>query len=192
MTNHRPQRYYRACAFSLLTLLLAVAMGVPNAVAQNLPEGEGREIVVAACTQCHGLTPILQMRDGTAGWTNMVEEMVLRGAMLSQEEADTVARYLVQSFGPGRQPFQTGRLPHSSAISEGPIEIEDIELPAGTGKELVQARCSICHDIGRVVTVKRPTEDWERIARNMNERGPQAPEDQLRIMIDYLSTRFGL
>jgi cytochrome c5 len=191
MKNYWSPRCHRAFVFPLLTLSLAAAMRVPDTVAQNLPEGEGREIVATACTQCHGLTPILQMRDGTTGWTNMVEEMVLRGAMLTPKEAETVARYLVQSFGPGRQSFPTGKLPHSSAVSDNPIEIEDIELPAGAGKELVQARCSICHDIGRVVTVKRSAADWERIARNMNDRGPQASEDQLRIMIDYLSTRFG-
>ena len=65
-----------------------------------LPDGEGKEIVAVACTQCHGLTPILQMRDGAAGWKEYVEEMVLRGAQLSPAEAETVTGYLARNFGP--------------------------------------------------------------------------------------------
>lgn len=158
---------------------------------RNLPEGEGKQLVAIACTQCHGLTPIVQMRDGIGGWKNFVEEMVLRGAQLSPQEADTVVRYLVEHFGPAAGAFKTGMLPHDSAISRNAVETQNVALPEGPGKELVQARCVMCHGIGRAVTVRRSREDWERITKNMVERGPRATPQQIQTMVEYLSSQFG-
>ena len=84
----------------------ALALAVTTQVnAQGaLPQGEGRDIVAVACTQCHALTPILTGREGTAGWRKHVHNMVLRGAQLSPSEAETVIRYLTANFGPGAAP----------------------------------------------------------------------------------------
>lgn len=165
------------------------ALHAQGGAASPLPSGEGRELVATVCTQCHALTPIVQMRDGVAGWKNMVEEMVLRGAQLSAGEADTVARYLAQHFGPGTKPFTTGTVPPRSALSSEPVKV--IVLPGGAGKELVEARCGICHDLGRVVTARRSREEWEQITKNMLERGPTASPEQTRAIVSYLSSQFG-
>jgi mono/diheme cytochrome c family protein len=171
--------------------LLWLAGGPALLRAQALPEGEGKELVAVACTQCHGLTPILQMRDGLGGWKNTVEEMVMRGAQLSPAEADTVVRYFLEHFGPASGPFQTGRLPHDSAISQSPVDAKDVALPEGPGKAAVERRCVMCHDIGRVVTVRRSRQEWERITKNMIERGPAATPEQVQEIVSYLSSQFG-
>lgn len=158
---------------------------------QGLPGGEGKDLVAVACTQCHGLTPVLQMRDGIGGWKNTVEEMVLRGAQLSPAEADTVVRYLLEHFGPASGAFQTGTLPHDSAVSRNAVDTKDVTLPEGPGRKMVQARCAMCHDIGRVVTVRRSREEWERITKNMIERGPQATSEQVQAIVSYLNSQFG-
>ena len=93
-----------------------------------LPQGEGRDIVAVACTQCHALTPILAGREGPAGWRKHVHNMVLRGAQLSPSDAETVIRYLAANFGPGAAP--PGRVA--------------VTLPAGDGKELVESRPRAC------------------------------------------------
>ena len=174
----------------LLGLLLAYHSPL-RAQTSPLPSGEGRELVAIACTQCHALTPIVQMRDGVAGWKNMIEEMVLRGAQLTPAEAETVARYLAQHFGPGTKPFTAGTLPPKSAVSSEPVDAKAITLPPGPGKELVETRCSLCHDLGRVVTARRTPEEWERITKNMLERGPTASPEQTQAIISYLSAHFG-
>src|SRR5205085_12057935 len=69
----------------------------------SLPQGEGRDLVAVACTQCHALAPIIAGREGTAGWRRHVHNMVLRGAQLNASEAETVIRYLSTNFGPGMQ-----------------------------------------------------------------------------------------
>jgi len=156
-----------------------------------LPPGDGRDLVATACTQCHALRPIVMKRDGVGGWRATVEEMVIRGAQLLPEEAATVVRYLAANFGPGPNPMPTGDLPPGTSVSTPGAPAGSVSLPAGPGKEAVEARCSLCHDLGRVVASRRTREEWERITRNMIERGPQAPPDQVQAILSYLDAQFG-
>jgi cytochrome c5 len=59
-----------------------VFAGGPAPAQTPLPQGEGRDLVAVACTQCHALTPIVSPRNGPAGWRHFVYSMVLRGAQL--------------------------------------------------------------------------------------------------------------
>ena len=47
--------------------------------------------------------------------------------------------YLAANFGPGAAPAAAAA----------------VTLPAGPGKELVETRCTVCHDLERVAAVKR-------------------------------------
>jgi cytochrome c5 len=166
----------------LLASLLACAPGVTLAQTppKELPAGEGRDIVQRVCTGCHTLTPVLMKTDGEGGWRHTVTRMVLqRQAQLLPEEFETVVKYLATRLGPGVRPMVTGKLPPGAA-----------ELPEGPGKELVVARCSICHDLGRVVSVRRKAHEWEQVTRNMIERGPQASADQVQAIVAYLTKHF--
>ena len=159
---------------SLITLLCVVSASAQNA-ANALPPGEGSQIVATACTQCHPLTVIQAMRDGPIGWKRHVYHMVLRGAQLNAREADTVLAYLDANFGPGQ------RMPPAKPIA----------LPDGPGKELVETRCTLCHDLERVTAAKRSRHEWESVVANMLERfGLQAP-DEARAISAYLSAQFG-
>jgi virginiamycin B lyase len=57
-------------------------------------------------------------------------------------------------------------------LPEEQIKGVSLNLPAGAGKELVEARCTTCHDVQRIV-VKRTTQpEWEHIIERM--RGQMA------------------
>src|SRR5260370_13892748 len=94
----------RSSRFSVLggsaALSLAVAGPLHAQTAPALPPGEGRDIVATACTQCHGLTTIMAIRDGSGGWRQFVNYMIMKGAQVSDREADTVVQYLTANFGP--------------------------------------------------------------------------------------------
>ena len=185
-------RIYVVRTIGLAGLLLCLsgflrAQSDPNA----LPEGDGKELVAVACTQCHSLSPIRMLRDGREGWKEMVHEMVLRGAQLGPEEADTVIRYLARNFGPGLSPMQTGTLPPETALGSGAESGDTVSLPPGEGKDMVEARCQLCHDLGRVVTARRSRAEWEQITKNMVGRGPTATPEQIQTMVSYLSAQFG-
>jgi len=161
---------------AIAALCLAAVPAAAQQPANALPPGDGRDLVATACTQCHALTVILAMRDGPIGWKRHVHHMVMRGAQLNARETDTVLAYLDANFGPGQ------RMPPAKPVA----------LPAGPGKELVEQRCTLCHDLERVTAAKRQKHEWESVVANMLERfGLQAP-DEARTISAYLSTQYGL
>ena len=161
---------------ALAALCLSVVPVAAQQPANALPPGDGRDLVATACTQCHALTVILAMRDGPIGWKRHVYHMVLRGAQLNAREVDTVLAYLDTNFGPGQ------RMPPAKPVA----------LPAGPGKELVEQRCTMCHDLERVTAAKRSKGEWQSVVANMLERfGLQAP-DEARTIAGYLEAHYGL
>jgi cytochrome c5 len=155
--------------------IIAAASPSRAQTANPLPEGDGRDIVAVACSQCHYLGTIAKIRDGEAGWRMYVSNMVLRGAQLTGPEVDKVVNYLALNMGPG------ARLPPPKPVA----------LPDGAGKNLVETRCMLCHDLERVAAVKRSKQAWPVIVGNMVARGATATPDEARAISDYLAANYG-
>jgi cytochrome c5 len=160
-----------------LVLILAASGAVLSAQrgGATLPPGDGRDLVAVACSQCHGLGTIASMRDGAAGWKVYVYDMILRGAQLNPSEADTVLQYLVKNLGPG-------------APAPGAMVVT---LPNGPGKEIVEGRCTACHDLGRVTTARRDKSDWELVVHDMVTRGAKITPEEVQAVTSYLVAQFG-
>jgi mono/diheme cytochrome c family protein len=167
----------RSVAFIGALMAFQLASGSPLQAQPGgqLPEGEGRALVATACSQCHTLAPIVVNREGANGWRRHVNNMVLRGAQLNASEAETVIQYLTANFGPGI------RLPNPTPVA----------LPSGAGKDLVETRCVVCHDLERVAGVKRQKRDWPAIVDNMVIRGATATPEEARAIAAYLVAHFG-
>jgi hypothetical protein len=87
-----------------------------------------------------------------------------------------VLAYLDANFGPGQ------RMPPAKPIA----------LQAGPGKELVEKRCTLCHDLERVTAAKRDKREWESVVANMFERFGLSAPDEARAISAYLAARYGL
>jgi mono/diheme cytochrome c family protein len=167
------------------SLILSGALALSFAAAQplhaqtpNLPAGDGRDILAVACTQCHGLGTIVAMRDGPNGWRSYIDYMIMKGAQLTQPETDKLVNYLAVNFGPGAPPPATN--PPTA-----------VTLPAGAGKDLVETRCTVCHDLTRVVALKRRPADWDALVGNMMNRGAPIGPDERQTIVSYLAAQFG-
>jgi cytochrome c5 len=156
-----------------LALVFGAATPLHAQTASALPPGEGRELLATACSQCHTLSVIMAGRDGPVGWKKHVYNMVLRGTQLTPREADTVIQYLITNFGP-TAPAET-----ASA------------LPSGPGKELVESRCAVCHNLERVTVVRRQKRDWKTVVANMYERWGISAPDEVQAISAYLVAQFG-
>ncbi len=161
-------------ALALVAFVSAEPVRAQEGPPRALPAGEGRDIAATACSQCHALNVIMSMREGPTGWRRHVTNMVMRGAQLTPREADTVVAYLATNFGPGS----------SSAAAAA-------ALPAGPGKELVEARCSACHDLERITIAKRHKAEWPTLVANMVGRGAVATPDEAQAITSYLAAHFG-
>src|SRR5713226_2064779 len=66
---------------------------------QTLPEGPGKAVVERMCKGCHGLENVVRSRKTRDRWTEVVDDMVARGAKGTDSEADEVIDYLSTHFG---------------------------------------------------------------------------------------------
>jgi mono/diheme cytochrome c family protein len=166
------RRYILAAAFAALVVAAPARAQQPTA----LPEGAGRDVVAAACSQCHGLNAITQLRQGELAWRHQVYDMILRGAQVAPGELDVAVKYLATSFGPG-VPFPG---PPAAAVA----------LPDGAGKELVEGGCALCHGLDRVVAAKRRKGEWNGIVARMVYLGAPLEQDQAKTVAAYLGAKF--
>jgi mono/diheme cytochrome c family protein len=167
------RRFILAGAFAVLFLAALPAAAQPVV---QLPDGPGKEIVATACSQCHALTAITQLRQGDHAWRFQVYDMILRGAQVAPSEMDTVVKYLATSFGPG-VPFA--------------VPPPNVTLPDGAGKELVEGGCALCHGLDRVVATKRSKGEWNGIVTRMVFFGAPVDADQAKTVTAYLDSKFG-
>jgi mono/diheme cytochrome c family protein len=172
------RRIFALAAFAaLIFAVVAPARAQLGGAPPPLPDGDGKAIVAVACSQCHTLGVTLTMRAAKDGWRQQVYDMVLRGAQLTGPEADQVIDYLATYFGPGT------KLPEAAG--------EPVALPAGAGKDVVEANCMTCHDARRLTGAKRSRKEWEGIVARMVHLGaPADPEDAKKITA-YLDQQFG-
>ena len=78
----------------LTTLFFAVSQSSPA-----LPPGEGKPIVERMCGSCHALKVVTSKRASPEQWSQVVDQMVSRGAEGTDEEIETVVDYLSKNFG---------------------------------------------------------------------------------------------
>jgi competence protein ComEA len=76
------------CAFAL-------AAAVHGA---DLPDGQGKEILLRACTNCHKAEEFLSYRHTKQEYQAIVYRMGDRGARATTQELDTVSAYLYKNF----------------------------------------------------------------------------------------------
>lgn len=84
----------------LVTALVAAAAA---AGAQGLPEGDGLQVVVVACTQCHSLDRLTKIELTAAEWENALYDMMARGAIVEKDDLATVREYLASNLAVDRK-----------------------------------------------------------------------------------------
>jgi hypothetical protein len=68
-----------------------------------LPAGPGREILIAACLNCHELRALELFKGfySREDWRTLVLTMIDNGAEIEGDEIEVVSDYLGEHFGPG-------------------------------------------------------------------------------------------
>lgn len=66
--------------------------------AASLPDGDGKAIVLATCTKCHGATSFTSIRMNRAGWEDEVKSMRDKGAVGTDEDFQKIIDYLSRTY----------------------------------------------------------------------------------------------
>lgn len=165
-------------------IVMAVAIATtPDAAhaqqAAPLPPGEGAAIVRVVCTQCHAPNAFTQLRVGTEGWRLFVHDMILRGAQVQPADIDTVVNYLAGNFGIAN--YVAAQEPAST-----------VHLPDGSGKSLVEQRCTLCHGLDRAAGTRRTRGEWDAIVARMVALGAPMSASDARTIGTYLKDKVAL
>jgi cytochrome c5 len=86
---------------SLLAGVIGCVVGAwaSAAVAQELEPGAGSDIVMRACSNCHTIGNVLQVRKNRADWDTTVHLMRNYGMDMSDDDMQTVIDYLSAHYG---------------------------------------------------------------------------------------------
>ena len=151
-------------------ILLAVAVALAPLHAQDLPPGQGRDIVVARCVACHEADLITQQRLTRAGWGREVDKMVRWGAVVETSEREPMLDYLSARFAPKPVPAH---------------------IVATAGTEAAYKRsCLTCHEDDLIEQQRLTRAGWTREVEKMIRWGAVVPDAEKEALIEYLAARY--
>lgn len=76
------------------------------------------------------------------------------------------------------------------ALTACALPAQDIVLPEGKAKTLVQNSCSDCHGLDQVVTNPQTRDEWRATVNKMVRRGAALSPAEIDLVVDYLSVYF--
>lgn len=89
-----------AAAAMAISGAAALVSAATLALAQDLPNGNGKEVVQTICTGCHDLEPITGTGFTKEDWEIVVKSMIDMGATIKPEEVALITNYLATNFPP--------------------------------------------------------------------------------------------
>ena len=170
--------FERAAMLAFATVALGA---MAFAAGQNLPAGDGKDLVEKQCTSCHDAGPITAKKATKEEWTDVMKSMQAYGASVTDKDFVTIVDYLTKSFGKG------------GATASDPVAkkaADDAGLPEGEGRELVATQCTTCHDLAGVKMQKLTAAEWKDIVNGMVSYGAKLTEAQVTQASDYLGKAY--
>jgi hypothetical protein len=70
---------------------------------------------------------------------------------------------------------------------EGPAP----ESPTAGGEDLLEARCTKCHDLEPVQAEGRTLDEWEEEVEHMRELGAELTDAEAQTLVEYLAETYG-
>jgi cytochrome c5 len=190
------------CQLLLLVFLLLTAGGlIPRAQvplevgrrdwAKALPDGEGKALVLATCTQCHSLTPIALQRKPAKAWQLLVDDMIMRGAQIQVAEVNPITNYLIRTFGPDAAPLSLSEEQRSQPASptQGAVTSGQA-LPEGAGKDVILRSCTSCHALNKTTEARKDADGWRANVKDMIRLGARVTPEEETIVVAYLTKNF--
>ena len=92
-----------------------------------LPEGPGKTIMEHSCIGCHSLSVVTTARVSAVQWDAEVRMMVSRGAVVRDQDMQTLTQYLAKSFGPNAPTYALSAETSSTAVT--PSQSDDTAVP---------------------------------------------------------------
>ena len=148
-------------AIPVTAAALLITIVASSATAQDTPRGE--QVLNASCTGCHDLRPVQTAAKSKDEWNDTVQNMLQKGADVSDADLPVLVDYLTEAYGP---------------------------LPDGAGKDIVLNTCTMCHDLRRIKNGRRSPEEWKETLDSMRNEGAMLSDEEYVTVLTYLAKNF--
>lgn len=78
----------------------------------------------------------------------------------------------------------------ASLAVAGSSKPDDVVLPDGKAKSLIENTCSECHGLDQVVSNPMSSEQWRSTVKSMVKKGATLSPEQIDTVVDYLTVYF--
>jgi competence protein ComEA len=93
-----------------------------------LPDGQGKQVIVAKCTQCHGPEMFALSRKTADDWDAVITKMTSNGLVITDEEYAVIMDYLTKNLGPLPAKINVNKA--SAAELQKGLDLTDAEAQA--------------------------------------------------------------
>jgi competence protein ComEA len=83
-----------------LIAMLSQAQETPANIVDKFPKSESSELVTSICSECHSLARVMANHRTVAEWAQTIKIHEGRGLNVEAAEAEAIAKYLGDYFGP--------------------------------------------------------------------------------------------
>lgn len=176
------------CLMCMASVLYAQMAEGPRQI--ELPDAEGKGLVLGTCSQCHALGLIVLQRKTVAQWRHTVHDMVARGAQVQAEEIPLIVGYLSRYFGiEVKEAAESSDL--RTAVNSSRSAPARHELPEGEAKAIILRTCIQCHPIDRVTNNRKDEAGWHSSIKDMIRLGAKLRPEEVTRVVTYLTENFG-
>lgn len=88
-------------ALPLLGAIMAAGVQAQD-TAPSFPPGEGQAAVQTSCAACHPPAIVASKRYDADKWAEVVDQMIGKGAKVSDADYDVIVAYLAKNYGVGK------------------------------------------------------------------------------------------
>jgi competence protein ComEA len=113
--------------FVLFSTLAATGSAVAAPPPKQLPDGPGKEAMERVCTACHGAEIVMGRGLTKDGWTQVVEEMIGRGAQGSEDDFAQIVDYLAKNFPPQPDGAKRTAVPTAQKVNVNKAGADDLK-----------------------------------------------------------------
>ena len=111
---------------------------------------------------------------------------------VAANKASTMDVALTNARGPMLTPAWPGRVPE---VQVAKVSKDAKDLPQGDGRQLVAEKCTVCHDVQRILSKRSPVDDWtftvKRMRVNMAAASlPDITDAEAAAIVKYTSSQF--
>jgi YVTN family beta-propeller protein len=204
--------------FPILFALLAAGSGRIFAAA-DVAAGKNKASVCTACHGFTGTSPsdaypniagqkqayLIEQLQAFRDGTRKDPLMSPMGEALSDEDIDNLAAYYAQQKPTAPAAIAAQMSSDATILPHVPVSPSDVikirqhptrqywadKMPEGVGRDVIQQKCQLCHDLQRTLAFVRPREQWVNVVDSMNRRGSPVLPQEKDVIVNYLTKFFG-